>query len=192
MDTQTGRAISKALTAKISNFDGVYRAVYDPGKANPAEHPIRVGLVMGQWEQERFLAAPEAAGFHRGRRAPWSMGFGERRRLPIGAGKARCRFPRHCERDATGERSISLAKIGVVLPRTSCGQRKPVLSCFRTELFASCLMGLLHPQRALPTCNWCFFLLLHCGQGCRVSLGRQCRGRLCPASISPASPTWKR
>lgn len=88
--------------------------------------------------------------------------------------------------------SVSLAKIGAVLPRTSCGQRKPVLSCFRTELFASCLMGLLHPQRALPTCNWCFFLLLHCGQGCRVSLGRQCRGRLCPASISPASPTWKR
>ena len=86
--------------------------------------------VMGQWEQERSLTALEAAGFKRGQARPLSMGFGERRRLPIGAEKARCRMPRHCQRDATGERSVSLAKIGVVLPRTSCGQRKPVLSCF--------------------------------------------------------------
>src|SRR3546814_4098575 len=51
----------------------------------PAAHPIRARLVMGQWEQERSLVAPKAAGFHRGRHALWSMGFGERRRLPIGA-----------------------------------------------------------------------------------------------------------
>lgn len=31
---------------------------------------------------------------------------------------------RHCQRDATGERSVSLVKIGVVLPRTSCGSHK--------------------------------------------------------------------
>lgn len=41
---------------------------------------------------------------------------------------------RHCQRDATGERSVSLAKIGVVVPRTSCGQRKrrflPFAYCF--------------------------------------------------------------
>src|SRR3546814_2966662 len=35
----------------------------------PAAHPIRARLVMGQWEQERSLVAPKAAGFHRGRHA---------------------------------------------------------------------------------------------------------------------------
>src|SRR3546814_9522896 len=43
----------------------------------PAAHPIRARLVMGQWEQERSLVAPKAAGFHRGRHALWSMGRSE-------------------------------------------------------------------------------------------------------------------
>lgn len=153
----------------------------------------RKGWSWVQREQERSLAPLEAAGFQRGRHAPWSMGVvGSAEGSPLVRKRLDADFRATARGMQRESASVSLAKIGVVLPRTSCGQRKPVLSCFRTELFASCLMGLLHPQRALPTCNWCFFLLLHCGQGCRVSLGRQCRGRLCPASISPASPTWKR
>src|SRR3546814_13240100 len=55
----------------------------------PAAHPIRARLVMGQWEQERSLVAPKAAGFHRGRHALWSLGFGERRKIGSASGRER-------------------------------------------------------------------------------------------------------
>jgi hypothetical protein len=40
-------------------------------------------IVMGQWEQERSLAALEAAGFKGGRHAPLSMGLGESEVSPL-------------------------------------------------------------------------------------------------------------
>ena len=90
----------------------------------PAGHPIRAGLVSmksswGQGEQERSLAALEAAGFQGVRHAPWSMGEGSRQRawrgersLPDGADPSLIRTPeggsgngigkRHLAGDATG------------------------------------------------------------------------------------------
>lgn len=82
-----------------------------------ASNPHRVGL-------------SEEAGFQGAGTPLWSMGE-ERRKLvwlgreksPRWCGKAQCRNPRQCQRDATGERSVSLAKIAVVVQPTSCGQR---------------------------------------------------------------------
>jgi hypothetical protein len=54
----------------------------------------------------------------------WGLGSAEGSPM---ARKGSMPYPRHRQRDATGERSVSLAKIGVVLPRTSCGQRKRIV-----------------------------------------------------------------
>jgi hypothetical protein len=100
-----------------ANIVGIQSA---PGWSRVSRGGAESPLVMGRWEQERFLAAPEAAGFHRGRHAPWLMGFGESEvspmvliRLDAGEAPAAGGMQR-------GRAAGPLAKIGVVLPRTSC------------------------------------------------------------------------
>ena len=101
-----------------------------------ASNPRRVGLdeiVMGSRGAGTLPCRAGGGWVPRGRHASSAMplhttgcrvdGVWGERKSPHWCGKARCQFPRHGQRDATGERSVSLAKIGVVLPRTSCGSR---------------------------------------------------------------------
>jgi len=64
------------------------------------------------------------SGFHRGTKAPWSVGAG-RAKSPcewstgdtVGwRGEAQCRASANGQRDATGERSVSLAKFAGITP----------------------------------------------------------------------------
>ena len=104
----------------------------------PAGHPIRAGLVSmkslwGRGEQERSLAALEAAGFQGAgtplrlcrciRRDAGSMGFGESGSLPIGAERLDAGFRTKARGMQRESAAVSLAKMRVVLPRTSCGSR---------------------------------------------------------------------
>lgn len=103
-----------------------------------AGHPIRAGLVSmksswGQGEQERSLAALEAAGFQGAGTPLWlcrcirqdagSMGFGESGSLPIGAERLDAGFRTKARGMQRESAAVSLAKMRVVLPRTSCGSR---------------------------------------------------------------------
>jgi len=108
----------------------------------PAGHPIRAGLVSmkSSWgtkrelgEQERSLAALEAAGFQGAgmplrlcrciRQNAGSMGFGESGSLPIGAERLDAGFRAMARGMQRESAAVSLAKVGVVLPRTPCGSR---------------------------------------------------------------------
>lgn len=104
----------------------------------PAAHPIGGRLVSmksswGQGEQERSFAALEAAGFQGAgtplrlcrsiRQYAGSMGFGESGSLPIGAERLDADFRATARGMQRESAAVSLAKMRVVLPRTSCGSR---------------------------------------------------------------------
>ena len=88
----------------------------------PAAHPIRAGL-----------ASRERLGF-KGQARPLIDGVWGERSLPDGTEQAQCLMRANGERDATGERSVSFAKIAGVVHQTSCSTPYRVCSTYSLPL----------------------------------------------------------
>ena len=115
----------------------------------PAAHPIRAGL-----------ASRERLGF-KGQARPLIDGVWGERSLPDGAAKAQCLMRANGERDATGERSVSFAKIAGVVRQTSCSTPYRVCSPLSSFVVRSGIVILASDFGKVNLWNICQLAICH-------------------------------